>query len=376
MLTLGVDARLLYLKRSAAKAAPASAVKLESAGRTQPVRRISPGQFLILLARWFLIEPRRSLRVFSHVWRHPHRWIFLQALPVAAWCRTHRIQFVHAHFADQNFALAKAVSDWSGIPFGVTTHRYDLFDQPLATELQHEIYQRAHLIVTISEYNKRFMVEQLGLDASRIAIVHCGIDGDRFSFRPSACNWEDRPIRLLSVGRLVPAKAHDVLLQALAQLKNAGVDALLSVVGGGPDEETLRRQAKSLGVSENVTWHGAQPDSFVRSELRHADLFVLPSRAEGLPVALMEAMASGVPVVTTRIFGIPELVVHEEGGLLVPPDDADALAEALVWAARNPGAMGAMRVRAREAVMRGFNRTTCSGELLAHWQKVVGEMAA
>ncbi len=373
MLSLGVDAYLLYLKQSNAKVAPLKAVAIQQAGRAKRLDRRPLVRCLLTLLSLLVRRPFRTLRVLARSWTHSHRWIYMQALEAAAWCGNQRIQMLHAHFAAENFIYAKAVSDWTGIPVGVTTHRYDLFDEPLDPDLLQDLYGHAATIVTISEYNKRFMMAQYGLAAERIAIVHCGIDTQRFSFREQACEWAGRPLRLLNVGRLVPAKAHDVLLGAVSELTKMGIDVQLEVVGGGPDEQALTRLAQTLGVADRVTWHGAQSDTFVWDALCRADLFVLPSRAEGLPVALMEAMASGVPVVSTRVFGIPELVVDGEGGLLVPPDDEKALTGALAWAAENSQAMDAMRRRARTAVVHGFDRATCSRQLLERWAQAVAK---
>jgi colanic acid/amylovoran biosynthesis glycosyltransferase len=151
--------------------------------------------------------------------------------------------------------------------------------------------------------------------------VHCGVDPSLYEVNRHA----DKGRRLLFVGRLVAAKGLPILLEAMAQLG----DAVLRVVGDGPDRKMLEEMARSLGVAGRVSFLGYQSQTQVRELFKQTDVFALSSFAEGVPVVLMEAMAAGVPVVATRIAGIPELVRDEENGLLVPPGDPDAASRAL-----------------------------------------------
>ena len=145
-------------------------------------------------------------------------------------------------------------------------------------------------------------------------------------------------MKLLYVGTLIGRKGQPVLLEALSRLTGNGVGARLTLVGQGPERPELERLADRLGVSDRVTFTGGLDHDRVRQEYARADVFCLPSFAEGVPVVLMEAMASGLPVVSTRIAGIPELVEDGEHGFVVRPGRADDLEQALAPAGRGPGA--------------------------------------
>jgi glycosyltransferase involved in cell wall biosynthesis len=169
--------------------------------------------------------------------------------------------------------------------------------------------------------------------SDKVALVYHGLDFARFP-PPTARSDYSRTLTLLSVGRLVPKKGYAVLLDALARLPN-GVDWRLRHVGGGPLGDELKAQAAKLGIGQRIEWLGALPQEQVLKEYRRADLFVLASRVaedgdrDGLPNVLMEAQSQRLAVVSTRISGVPELVIDGETGLLAPPDDAPALSAAI-----------------------------------------------
>jgi colanic acid/amylovoran biosynthesis glycosyltransferase len=144
-------------------------------------------------------------------------------------------------------------------------------------------------------------------------------------------------LHLLNVARLAPVKGHAVLFEALAIAVDAGADLDLAVVGDGPLRADLEALAGRLGVADRVRWHGALGSDALIERWAAADVFCLPSFAEGLPVVLLEAMAAGLPVVATAITGVPEAVRHEQEGLLVAPARPDELAAALVRLAGDPG---------------------------------------
>ncbi|MFP4451254.1 MAG: glycosyltransferase, partial [Rhodosalinus sp.] len=157
----------------------------------------------------------------------------------------------------------------------------------------------------------------------KLHIVHCAVDPDRYA----AGARDGRS--LLFVGRLSAAKGVPVLLDAMAELAVSHPGARLALIGDGPDRAALQAHAVRAGLSDRVTFAGYRDERGVAEALAGADIFVLPSFAEGLPVVLMEALAAQCAVVTTRIAGIPELVRDGETGLIVPPGEAGALAEAL-----------------------------------------------
>jgi glycosyltransferase involved in cell wall biosynthesis len=166
-------------------------------------------------------------------------------------------------------------------------------------------------------------------DWTKIHVVRCGIVPDRFARRsPTA---PGATARIAIVARVSPEKGHAVLIEALSVLRKRGIAVALDAVGpeAGDHGDLLRQLAVDAGVADCITWHGPQPSSQVAQILAESDIFCLPTFAEGLPVVIMEAMARGVPVVTTYISGIPELAVDEKTALIVPAARVDALAEAM-----------------------------------------------
>jgi glycosyltransferase involved in cell wall biosynthesis len=171
---------------------------------------------------------------------------------------------------------------------------------------------------------------------------------------------------LLSVGRLVPKKGYAGLIEALGRLPK-DLEWRLRHVGGGPLKDELQAQAKLLGIAERITWLGARPQETVLEEYRGADLFILNSRIaedgdrDGLPNVLMEAQSQRLAVIATNLAGIPELVIDGETGVLVPPDDAPALAAAIEALLRDPdrrarlAEAGTQRVRSAFAMDRGID---------------------
>jgi colanic acid/amylovoran biosynthesis glycosyltransferase len=367
LLDHGITPCILHiLEGTSAVRHPTNQALLEHA----PVRRVGKStrrEVLSALARWLVARPIGTLLTLGRALRHPNRWCYFQALSPAWWCRRQRVEFLHAHFADTNFQYAAAMSDWSGIPFGVTTHGYDLRETPLGLDVTADLLKRASVIVTVSRFNLRLMAERYRLAASDVQVIHCGIDVQRFAYRPDRPRLGDQPFRLLNVGRLVPEKAQDVLLRALALVRDRGVRFQLDMVGGGPLEESLRALARELKLEQNVVFHGTQPESLVRQLHGDAQAFILSSRSEGLPVACIEALAMGTPTIATRITGIPELIEDGVSGILVPPDDAAALSDAICRLLSTPDAAKVMQERGRATVLAKFDRGQCTKRLVDLW---------
>ncbi len=328
----------------------------------------------MLAAMWALVR-LQPIRAVQGIWRvllDSDRWYRLRSLPGAVWCLEHGAHMLHAHFADVNLRFVAAISEWTGLPYGVTTHRYDILDDPIGASMARRLLHQADLVITISEFNRRWMHEKYGLPLEAIRVVHCGVDLARFEFMNPPMRSEGEPLRLLNIGRLVSIKAQDVLLDALAQVRQQGVAFTMDIIGEGELRASLEAQIESLGLGNVVRLHGAQPSDVVRRFLEQADLFVLSSRSEGLPVVCIEALATGVPVVATRINGIPELIEDGVSGWLVPPEDATGLAAGIVKAAESRDRWPAIRQAGRQAVERGFDRTKCSAELVAAWRSCLG----
>lgn len=240
------------------------------------------------------------------------------------------VTHVHAHFANHPALAALVVHRLTGIPFSFTAHGSDLhMDQ---TALAWKVAE-ASFAVTVSEYNREFVRERAGdAAADKLRVIHCGVDP---GIHQRAREAESPFFEVLCVAALREVKGHAHLIQACSLLRAAGVPLRCHLVGAGPLEKELRRMIRHGELEDCVILHGPLPREKVLERMRAAHVLVLPSiqdragRREGIPVTLMEAMSCGLPVVASRISGIPELVEDERSGLLVPPGDARSLAAAL-----------------------------------------------
>ncbi len=186
----------------------------------------------------------------------------------------------------------------------------------------------AAFVIAISDYTRsQLMRSSRPSDWPKIHVVRCGVDVERFVFAPRA--RAQRPATVLTVGRLMPEKGHFVLLEAAGLLIGRGVDVRFMIVGHGPDADDLRQRAVALGVADAVEFTGPLPAEEVLAALAAADVFCLASFGEGIPVAIMEALACGIPVASTYIGGIPELIEDGVSGRVVPAGRADLLADAV-----------------------------------------------
>lgn len=247
------------------------------------------------------------------------------------------IQVLHAHFAGVATTAAALLAQLRGIPFTFTAHGSDLFvyapaNLPLRLE-------RAYACVTVSEFNRRHLAETCGAERARkVHVVRCGIaTRDYLGLRHPACS---RPPRLLTVALLGRVKGIDVFLEALGRHRRQGGAALeYHLVGDGPERAALEGQVAALGLGDWVVFHGLAGVDEVKAQLGRADLFVLPSRSEGFPVSLMEAHAAGLPLLASRITGIPEILEEGRNGLFLVPEDPEQQAARLAELARDDWAL-------------------------------------
>jgi len=286
-----------------------------------------------------------------------------QAALAAEYVLTWGIDHIHAHFATEAALVALLVSELTGITFSFTAHAYDVFRLNVAGETYPErrlklLVEHAAKIITISEYNrKHFLAVTDQACADKLEIVHYGMDLGRFNKleRKAA----DR-VTFLSVGRLVEKKGHEYLLRAFKKVLEI-CDVQLRIVGEGDLRPALKALADELGIADKVTFIGAVSSNIVLNEMLHADVFVLHSITgndgdkEGMPVSIMEACVTGLPVVSTRHAGIPELIIEGVSGFLVEERDCDGFAEAMRTLALSPELREKMGMAGHAVVSENFN---------------------
>lgn len=259
--------------------------------------------------------------------------VFPKVVAMAARMRSLGVDHVHCHFATHPAVAGWLIHRLVGIPYSFTAHGSDLHVDRTMLPMK---AREASFVVTISDDNKDLMLRECGasIEGDRLHVVRCGVDGTLFTprpFRPPASELD-----VVCVGTLHEVKGQRHLIEACAELRKSGALGSCTFVGDGPDRDSLAHMTDELGLSDVIRFAGALPSAEVAERIRAADVLVAPSvptrrgKREGIPVVLMEAMASGVPVLASRLSGIPELVEHETSGLLAPPGDSAAIAAALL----------------------------------------------
>jgi glycosyltransferase involved in cell wall biosynthesis len=298
---------------------------------------------------------------------------FVEAVCFYEHCRQERITHIHAHHADPAGDVAMKISGlapgFERLTWSFTAHGSDVNHSD--RRLLRAKCLSASAVVCVSEHGAEIMRAVAGDEArSKISVVHTGVDPDSFSSLPG--RPRERARSILCVGRLDPLKGHAVLLDALALLLTRGQEFVLSVVGAGPERAGLENQARSSGLAERVSFLGSVANDDLPQVYADADLFCLPSLSEGVPVVLMEAMATELPVISTRITGIPELV-DEQAGILVEPGSVPQLADALERVLGSSREVrGAMGEHGRATVRDRFDRRETARALARVFETVMG----
>jgi len=247
---------------------------------------------------------------------------FVEAVALLEWAVRAGVRHVHVHFANPAATVAMLAAASGKIEFSVSVHGPDVF-YDVAGSLLEEKVRRARFVRCISYFCRSQLMRLVPhTEWHKLHIVRCGVDPLVFCRRPAQRNTAPN---IICVGRLVPAKAQHLLLAACKTLRDRGHKFRVTFLGDGADREALKTLALQCCLAECTTFTlGVKPEQ-VNEHLDRADIMVLPSFAEGLPVVLMEAMAKEIPCVSSRIMGIPELIEHEQNGLLTAPSDLDDL---------------------------------------------------
>ncbi|MBN2656316.1 MAG: glycosyltransferase family 4 protein [Spirochaetales bacterium] len=259
---------------------------------------------------------------------------------------------VHVHFGNPAATVAMIASEFGTITFSMSIHGPDLLYEVYNNALPEKI-TKAEKVRCISHYSRSQLMNLTPFEQwDKFQIVRCGIDPDIFAPREEP---QAEKIEILCLGRLVPAKGQHILIKACFDLKKRGIDFHTTIVGGGSDRESLEKLSAASGLTDDITFTGPVSRTEVLDFYRNTHIFVLPSFAEGVPVVLMEAMAMGVPVISTNITGIPELITHGKEGLLALPSDHIGLADQIAALANDRDLRMALGRNGREKVIAEYN---------------------
>lgn len=298
---------------------------------------------------------------------------FLQGSYIASEARRLGLRHLHGHYATQPASVGWVASRMTGLPYSFTAHAWDIYKTRYTRAHHVKALARtiagAQFVRTVSDFNQAYLRRIAPGSASKIRRLYNGIDLERFV--PGDLPQRE-PFLVLAVGRLVEKKGLTILIEACRELRDRHIAVQAWIVGTGPLQAKLEAQVTACHLGDRVRLLGSHTQGEVLTRYQSAHLFVLPclvgadGNRDGLPVAIVEALACGLPVVTTPLTGIPEVVQHRHNGLLVPEGDSHALAEAIEEAIRDRPLYERMRANARASVESRFDLRQTVAEL-ARW---------
>jgi colanic acid/amylovoran biosynthesis glycosyltransferase len=377
---LGVDVQLYPLLRERADVVQPETLALVARARFQPFASVAILRSnLILLRR----RPGAYLRTLGSVVRGT--WgsfnfligglaIFPKVAHNALEMERRGVSHVHCHFANHPALAGFIIRRLVGIPYSFTAHGSDLHvDRHMLVRKVAE----ASFVVAISDYNRRLILEECGDRwGAKVEVIHCGVRTDRF--RPMNHRAPADRLAVACIGTLHEVKGQAYLLEACRLLTKAGVRLTCHLVGDGPDRSMLERQAAASGLDGVVRFEGSKTQDEIARLLADVDVLVTPSvptrsgKREGIPVVLMEAMSSGIPVIASDQSGIPELVSDGKTGLLVRAGDAPGIAAAIRRLHEDAELRHCLAQAGRAKVVREFDVRANAGRLAASFARSAG----
>jgi glycosyltransferase involved in cell wall biosynthesis len=306
-------------------------------------------------------DRQQYLRALTAALQRPDRegfWCFLHSGYVADKARRFGLRHLHAHFATRATEVASLASQMAGIPYSFTAHAYDIYKSDVNFHSLTERIAEAKFVVAISEFTKTYLERLSNGTRGKIVRLYNGIDLTRFI--PNGTPPQI-PFTILCVARLVEKKGLPLLIEASKYLRDRGVVFRCWIVGTGPLGPRLAALIEQWQLREYVFLLGPCTQREVLARYHAAHLYVLPclvnsdGNRDGLPVALVEALACGLPVITTPVAGIPEVVRHHYNGLLVPEGNATALANAIEAVINDHHLYSQLQANARASVVPTFD---------------------
>lgn len=292
-----------------------------------------------------------------------------EALLLCRWMREQRATHLHAHFGGAVATVALIAAAAARLPYSLTIHGPDEFFDEQHFQLKAKL-ERAAFVIAISNFCRSQLMRIASPEAwPRFDVVRLGIRPELLPPARARTASASPVVRLVMVGRLVPAKGPMLLLEAFRRARATFPSLMLSLVGDGPERPKMERFLDEHGLRDVVTLAGALNHDRTLAKVAAADVFVLASFAEGIPVALMEAMALGVPCISTLVAGIPELIVPGRDGILVPAGSIEALTDAILALARDPELRERLGSSGRKQVLQEYRLETNLQILADNWKR-------
>lgn len=309
--------------------------------------------------RTFIQQPFKFLIVFLSIifWNLPSPKFLIRAIVLfpkatlmAEKIQAENIDHIHVHYASHPALVAYIIHKFTGIPYSVTMHSHDIYDNHV---MLRQKLESAKFLVTISNYNVNYLANLLGnWVTKKITVIHCGVNTEEY--KPSA-RIKKTDFKLIQIGSLHWKKGQIFLLKAIKALISETDDFQVQIIGEGPERKKLEKIIRELEIGKWVTLLGPKTQDEIKSLLPTADCYLQTSISEGIPVALMEALACELPVISTNITGIPELVIDGKTGILIPPKDEQKIVEAIKFIKINSTLARTFGREGRKHVESNFN---------------------
>ena len=324
----------------------------------------------------FKVLTRLTAKRFSHIWnpkqdpRDKHR--FYEAIHLGPLLEKEGVTAMHAHFAGLATRTAWWIKRLFGIPYSFTGHANDIFvEKPDQRLPLGQLIQDAEFVATETEFSTRYLQSKFPESAGKIHRVYNGLNLDPFRLADPGSG----SVEIIAIGRLIPKKGFEVLVRACNMLVSKGLQLHCRIVGAGPEQLPLRQLIDRFAVGKFVELTGPKAQPEIVELLAQSNLFVFPAVEDGtgdrdnLPTVIIEAMASGLPVVATPLGGIREIVTHQRNGLVVPQGDADALADAIAFLAEHADLRRRYGQNGLAVVKEKFRVETTVGGLIELFQR-------
>ncbi len=331
----GVDVRILSLKRPDDGIFHEAFCRVKARAQYLPeshhgrVRQVLRSQW-----KWFRRGPKAFLAAVREARSDAQSGWFeiYRAAELLRWVKKNRIDHVHVHFGTAEATVAMIANILGGLSYSLTLHAFDIFRDNVDRALLARKINRSRFVITVSEFNKRYMVEKLpGVDAERIRVNYNGIELSRFTCEDRS----DEGPSVFGLGRLIEKKGFIHLVRAIRILRDDGLRVRCRIGGDGPEMARLQEEITRNDLDGLVELLGSVNEKQVKDYMRRSSCFALPcvqakdNNVDALPTVLLEALAAGCPIVTTRLSGNPEIVEDGVSGLLVEPGTEEELAQAI-----------------------------------------------